>query len=46
MSRLESAIRRVQAQRIALDWAAENIDGQQGFVLEFGLGNGIALLIT
>ena len=40
MSRLESAIRRLQAQRIALDWAAENIDEQQGFVLEFGLGNG------
>ena len=43
MSRLESAIRRLQAQRIALDWAAENIGGQQGFVLEFGLGNGRTL---
>ena len=40
MSRLESAIRRLQAQRIALDWAAENINEQQGFILEFGLGNG------
>ena len=40
MSRLESAIRRLRAQKIALDWAAKNIYDQPGFVLEFGLGNG------
>ena len=40
MSRLESAIRRLQAQKIALDWSAEKIHKQPGVVLEFGLGNG------
>ena len=40
MSRLESAIRRLQAQKIALDWSAKNIHKQPGVVLEFGLGNG------
>ena len=40
MSRLESAIRRLQAQKIALDWSAKNIHKQRGVVLEFGLGNG------
>lgn len=40
MSRLESAIRRLQAQKIALDWSAKNIHKQGGVVLEFGLGNG------
>ena len=40
MSRLESAIRRLQAQKIALDWSAKNIYKQRGVVLEFGLGNG------
>ncbi len=45
MSRLESAIRRLQAQRIALDWAAENIGGQQGLSLSLVLAMA-ALLIT
>ena len=40
MSRLESAIRRLQAQKISLDWSAKNIHKQGGVVLEFGLGNG------
>ena len=40
MSRLESAIRRLEAQKIALNWAAEQIMGKTGSVLEFGLGNG------
>tara|TARA_Y100000588_G_C13916937_1_gene779777 strand:+ start:66 stop:554 length:489 start_codon:yes stop_codon:yes gene_type:complete len=40
MSRLESAIRRLQAQKIALDWAISEIQNEVGLVLEFGLGNG------
>lgn len=40
MSRLESFIRRMQAQRDCLDWAAEAIQGHPGCVLELGLGNG------
>ena len=40
MSRLESAIRRLQAQKISLDWSAKNIHKQGGVVLELGLGNG------
>ena len=40
MSRLDSAIRRLQAQRICLDWAVAEINGRPGPVLEFGLGNG------
>ena len=40
MSRLDSFIRRMQAQRACLDWAAQAIDGCQGCVLELGLGNG------
>ena len=40
MSRLASALRRLQAQKIVLDWSAKNIHKQRGVVLEFGLGNG------
>lgn len=40
MSRLDSAIRRLLAQRACLDRAAELIEDKPGPVLEFGLGNG------
>jgi len=40
MSRLDSFIRRLEAQRACLDRAAELIAGVDGFVLELGLGNG------
>ena len=40
MSRLDSFIRRMQAQRTCLNWAAEAIAGLPGPVLELGLGNG------
>ena len=40
MSRLDSFIRRLQAQRACLDRAAELIAGLDGAVLELGLGNG------
>lgn len=40
MSRLDSFIRRVTAQRACLDTAVEMIGGLPGPVLEFGLGNG------
>ena len=40
MSRLDSFIRRLEAQRIVLNWAAEQIAGHSGLVLELGLGNG------
>ena len=40
MSRLDSFIRRLQAQRACLDHAAGLIDGLDGVVLELGLGNG------
>jgi hypothetical protein len=40
MSRLDSFIRRLQAQRACLDAAAAQIRGLDGFVLELGLGNG------
>jgi len=39
MTRLDSAIRRLTAQRDLLDWAAREISAQ-GLVLELGLGNG------
>lgn len=39
MTRLDSAIRRLTAQRDLLDWAAQAI-GPDGLVLEIGLGNG------
>lgn len=40
MSRLDSFIRRMQAQRACLDWAVDRIAGRPGPVLELGLGNG------
>lgn len=40
MSRLDSFIRRLEAQRRMLDWAAAAIAGRGGMVLELGLGNG------
>ncbi len=40
MSRLDSFIRRMQAQRDCLNWAAQTIAGLAGVVLELGLGNG------
>lgn len=40
MSRLDSAIRRLQAQKAALEEAARRVAGRSGPVLEFGLGNG------
>ena len=40
MTRLDSVIRRLTAQRSLLDWASRAIDGKPGLVLELGLGNG------
>jgi hypothetical protein len=40
VSRLDSFIRRLEAQRACLDRAAALIAGLDGFVLELGLGNG------
>ncbi len=40
MSRLDSMIRRLEAQRLMLGWAAAAIAGRDGLVLELGLGNG------
>jgi hypothetical protein len=40
MSRLDSFIRRMQAQRTCLNWAAAEITDLPGPVLELGLGNG------
>jgi hypothetical protein len=40
VSRLDSFIRRLEAQRACLDRAAELIAGIDGIVLELGLGNG------
>jgi hypothetical protein len=40
MTRLDSAIRRLMAQRALLDWAAQDIASRPGLVLELGLGNG------
>lgn len=40
MSRLDSFIRRLEAQRACLDRAAQAIDDLPGVVLELGLGNG------
>src|SRR5579884_48990 len=40
MSRLDSFIRRLEAQRACLEAAARLIDGIDGAVLELGLGNG------
>ncbi|MGE0745098.1 MAG: class I SAM-dependent methyltransferase [Rhodospirillales bacterium] len=40
MSRLDSFIRRLAAQRACLDHAARIVGGRPGVVLEIGLGNG------
>ncbi|WP_169566535.1 class I SAM-dependent methyltransferase [Sneathiella limimaris] len=40
MSRLDSFIRRVSAQRDCLNQVAEDLKGTEGSILEFGLGNG------
>ena len=40
MSRLDTFIRRLQAQRLCLDVLAERLQGLPGPVLELGLGNG------
>lgn len=40
MSRLDSVIRRLKAQRICLNWAAKAVATLPGPVLELGLGNG------
>jgi hypothetical protein len=39
-TRLDKAIRRLQAQRACLDWAAKEIAAVSGIVMELGLGNG------
>jgi len=40
VSRLDSFIRRLEAQRACLDFAARLVHGVEGDVLELGLGNG------
>ena len=40
MSRLDSMLRRLAAQRDGLDWAAAQVAGQPGDALDIGLGNG------
>ena len=40
MSRLDSMLRRLSAQRDGLNWAANRIKGTAGDVLDVGLGNG------
>jgi len=40
MSRLDSAIRRLEAQRACIGRAAQMLGGLPGYVFEFGLGNG------
>jgi hypothetical protein len=40
MSRLDSMLRRLAAQRDGLNWAAAQITGLKGDVLDLGLGNG------
>src|SRR5215212_929036 len=40
MTRLDSAIRRLTAQRALLDWAARDVRDRPGLILELGLGNG------
>ena len=40
MSRLDSFIRRLEAQRRILNWATASIRGRDGLALELGLGNG------
>ena len=40
MSRLESAIRRLQSQKVCIEYASELIADMPGVILEIGLGNG------
>ncbi|MGH8721835.1 MAG: class I SAM-dependent methyltransferase [Burkholderiales bacterium] len=40
MSRLDSSIRRLEAQRACLNYAFQKIAGIEGAVIELGLGNG------
>ena len=40
MSRLDSVIRRLQAQRSCINFAAAEINDKDGIILELGLGNG------
>lgn len=40
MTRLDSVIRRLMAQRSLLDWSARQIENRPGLILELGLGNG------
>jgi hypothetical protein len=40
MSRLDSMLRRLSAQRDGLNWAAQDIAGLPGDVVDLGLGNG------
>ena len=40
MSRLESVIRRLEAQRDCIDAAARHLNRRNGYILELGLGNG------
>ena len=40
MSRLDSMLRRLSAQRDGLNWAADQVAGVAGDVLDLGLGNG------
>jgi hypothetical protein len=40
LTRLDKAIRRLEAQRACLDWAVAEIAAIPGIVLELGLGNG------
>jgi hypothetical protein len=40
MSRLDSMLRRLTAQRDGLNWAVDQISGMAGDVLDMGLGNG------
>lgn len=40
MSRLESFIRRMQAQKACLDWAIGQVADREGTIVELGLGNG------
>jgi hypothetical protein len=40
VSRLDSAIRRLQAQKLSLEWAVSAIADRSGNAIELGLGNG------
>ncbi len=40
MSRIDSFIRRLEAQRACLDWATSQIADRPGLIMECGLGNG------